>query len=181
MNTERHCRHDEPECESYFLYPDWVAYAWKRDPVPLFPRAEIQRGQVHLEPRRRRYNHGKPGGVDRVAGPNGDTTIVKFLDENKSWNYPRKRTTIGGRLDNILFCREEYFRRLTFSFTGKVMIGSGIQNQHGCNPAKQTFHQDLFTDCLAYEEESHFTLPHTLIIEAEKPERSEPHPERCQN
>ena len=113
----------------------------------------------------------KPGGVYRVGGPNGDTAISKFVERDKSWfgEYPDKRTSIGGCLENFIFCRGEHLTLLTYSFLDEMMSEAGFQNLLACIPVRQTFHQDFFGDCLAYEEESDFTSPHTLIIEAEKP------------
>jgi len=113
----------------------------------------------------------KPGGVYRVGGPNGDTAINKFVERDKSWfgEYPDKRTSIGGRLENFVFCRGEHLTLLTFSFLDEVMSEVGFQTLRPCIPLKQTFHRGLVGDCLAYEEESDFTSPYSLIIEAEKP------------
>lgn len=42
----------------------------------------------------------KPGGVYRIGGPNGDSAIKKFVEDDKSWfsDFPDKRESIGGGL-----------------------------------------------------------------------------------
>lgn len=113
----------------------------------------------------------KRGGVYRVGGPNGDTAIVKFLEGDKSWfgDFPDRRKSIGGRFENFLFCRGEHLTVLTFSFLEELMVNAGFANIRTCLPVKQTFREDLFGNCLSFEEESDLVAPHTLIIEAEKP------------
>ena len=50
----------------------------------------------------------KIGGTYRVAGPNGDNGIRKFLEDDTGWfsNWPDNRKSIGGRLNNFLLCRK---------------------------------------------------------------------------
>jgi len=113
----------------------------------------------------------KPGGMYRVGGPNGDSAISKFMEGDRDWfgNFPDDRRSIGGRLENFLFCRGEHLTILTFSFVEELMSEAGFVNLRRCLPAKETFSQDVFGDCLPGEEESDFVSPHTLIVEAEKP------------
>ena len=49
------------------------------------------------------------------------------------------------------------------------MSEAGFANIRQCLPAKETYSQETFKDCLPGEEESDFISPHTLMIEAEKP------------
>lgn len=113
----------------------------------------------------------KPGGLYRVGGPNGDSAINKFAEGDKGWfgEWPDNRKSIGGRFENFVFCRGEHLTILTFSFLDELMSEAGFANIRKCLPAKQTFSQAMFGDCLSWEEESDYGSPHTLIIEAEKP------------
>jgi predicted SAM-dependent methyltransferase len=113
----------------------------------------------------------KPGGVILVGGPNGDSAIKKFIEDDKAWfgDFPDKRSSIGGRLENFIFCRQEHLTILTFSFLQELMMNIGFKDIRLCLPVKETNFPDLFSDVLDKEFESDFDMPHTLIIEATKP------------
>ena len=113
----------------------------------------------------------KPGGVYRVGGPNGDSAIKKFMENDSSWfsNYPDKRTSMGGRFENFIFCRGEHLTILTFSMLEEFMSEIGFKDICSCKAVKETNYPELFSDCLLKEHESNFEIPHTLIIEAKKP------------
>jgi predicted SAM-dependent methyltransferase len=115
----------------------------------------------------------KPGGVYRVGGPNGDNAISKFLEGDTGWfgDFPDKRKSIGGRLENFVFCRGEHLTILTSSFLDELLSEVGFSNIRKCLPARETYSRGIFNDCLPLEEESDFDSPHTLIIEAAKPLR----------
>ena len=112
----------------------------------------------------------KPGAVYRVGGPNGDTAIRKFMENDKAWfgDFPDKRNSIGGRFENFIFCRQEHLTILTHSFLEELMSDAGFINIRACTPVKETF-SDLFQECLVLEFESDFSSPHTLIMEGKKP------------
>ncbi len=116
----------------------------------------------------------KPGGTYRVGGPNGDSAINKFVQGDKDWfsDWPVKRKSVGGRLENFIFCKGEHLSLLTFSFLDELMSDAGFVNIRRCLPAKETFSRQIFGECLAQEEESDFDAPHTLILEADKPMNS---------
>jgi predicted SAM-dependent methyltransferase len=116
----------------------------------------------------------KPGGVYRVAGPNGDAAIRRFLAEDKQWfgDFPDKRHSIGGRLENFIFCRREHLTILTQSFLEELLVEAGFRDFGACLPSTQTGFDALFRDCLGTESETDFTDPHTLVIEAVKPDRA---------
>jgi predicted SAM-dependent methyltransferase len=113
----------------------------------------------------------KPGGVYRIGGPNGDNAIRKFAEGDKGWfgDFPDKRKSIGGRLENFVFCRGEHLTILTSSFLDELMSEVGFVNMRTCLPVRETSRHELFGDCLSREEESDYESPHTLIIEAQKP------------
>lgn len=120
------------------------------------------------------YRCLKPGAMYRVGGPNGDSAIKKFVAGEKSWfgDWPDNRASIGGRFENFIFCRKEHLTILTFSFLEELLSNAGFVDIRTCMPARETHKPELFADCLAMEEESDFESPHTLIIEATKPEPS---------
>ena len=117
------------------------------------------------------YRCLKPGGVYRVGGPNGDSAIAKFVENDKQWfiDFPDKRKSIGGRFENFVFCRREHSTILTYSFLEEIMTNVGFTDLRLCKPVKETNYPELFQECLLLEGESDFTMPHTLIIEGVKP------------
>jgi predicted SAM-dependent methyltransferase len=117
------------------------------------------------------YRCLKPGGVYRVAGPNGDSAILKFMEKDTRWfgDFPDKRASIGGRFENFIFCRQEHLTVLTYSFVEELMGSAGFTDLRSCVPVKETHYPELFQECLAHESESDFGVPHTLVIEGVKP------------
>lgn len=112
----------------------------------------------------------KPGGIYRVGGPNGDSAIKKFCENDKEWfsNFPDRRNSIGGRFENFIFCRGEHVTILTCSFLEEILADSGFAKTTACSPVRETTRPDLFDACLKKENESDFQTPHTLILEAVK-------------
>jgi predicted SAM-dependent methyltransferase len=112
----------------------------------------------------------KPGGVYRVAGPNGDSAIRKFVEQDASWfgDFPDKRTSIGGRFENFIFCRGEHLTILTYSYLQEIMNLVGFEKIDRCLPVTETRYPEMFGSCLEKEWESCFDVPHTLVIEAVK-------------
>lgn len=117
------------------------------------------------------YRCLKAGGVYRVGGPNGDCAVKKFVDNDLEWFdiFPDRRESVGGRLDNFIFCRQEHLALLTNSYVTELMSNCGFTDIRTCLPTKETGYPELFDDCLATEFESDFEYPHTLIVEATKP------------
>ena len=113
----------------------------------------------------------KPGGVYRIGGPNGDSAISKFVENDLEWfsNFPDVRESIGGKFENFIFCRGEHLTILTFSFLQEFMKSIGYTDINKCLVSKETGYPGLFDDCLLKENESDFEVPHTLIVEAKKP------------
>ena len=113
----------------------------------------------------------RPGGVYRVGGPNGDTAMQKYVAGDSKWfsDFPDKRSSIGGRLENFIFCRGEHLTILTRSYLEELMSRIGFVNVKQWLPVKETGYPDSFSECLATEWETDFGSPHTLIVEAEKP------------
>ena len=117
------------------------------------------------------YRCLKPGGVYRVGGPNGDSAIKKFVEGDKEWfnDYPDSRKSLGGKLDNFIFCRQEHLAILTYSYLDELIRSSGFTKTHFCMPTEETNYPDVFSECLATEFEYDFNDPHTIIVECEKP------------
>lgn len=115
----------------------------------------------------------KPGGVYRVGGPNGDSAIKKFTEDDRNWfgSWPDDRRSIGGRFENFIFCRGEHVTILTLGFLQELLTDAGFTNIRPCVPTRETHSPERFSDCLEKELESDFDTPHTLIVEAEKPVR----------
>ncbi len=112
-----------------------------------------------------------PGGGLRVGGPNGDSAIAKFVQNDLDWfnDFPDRRKSIGGRFENFIFCRGEHLTILTFSMLEEFMSEIGYEDIRLCKPAIETNYPEVFGTCLAKESEADFDTPHTLIIEARKP------------
>jgi predicted SAM-dependent methyltransferase len=110
----------------------------------------------------------KPGGVYRVGGPNADAAMKKFAQGDAAWfgDFPDSRRSLGGRLENFLFCRQEHLTILTFSYLEELMTDAGFVDIRLCLPSKETASPELFAECLPLESESDFDCPHTLLVEA---------------
>ncbi|MCI0389014.1 MAG: methyltransferase domain-containing protein [Acidobacteria bacterium] len=120
------------------------------------------------------YRCLRPGGIYRVGGPNGDSAISKFMENDLRWfgDFPESRASIGGRLENFIFCRQEHLTILTYSYLEEMMTDAGFTDLRLCLPLKETHYPELFQECLLKEYESDFDTPHTLIIEGVKPGKS---------
>jgi predicted SAM-dependent methyltransferase len=117
------------------------------------------------------YRCLKVGGVFRIGGPNGDVAIQKFLDGDTSWfgDYPDKRTSIGGRFENFICCRQEHLTILTYSYLKEITANAGFSQLHLRQPVSETGFPDLFgADVLGTESEATPEHAHTIIVEAQK-------------
>jgi predicted SAM-dependent methyltransferase len=121
---------------------------------------------------REMYRSLKPGGVIRVGGPNGDSAARKLVEGDAAWfsDFPDSRKSVGGRFANFILCRGEHLTILTFSYLEELLSAAGFVNIKRCQPATETFHPDLIdSNVLSKENESTPDVPHTLLVEAEKP------------
>jgi predicted SAM-dependent methyltransferase len=118
------------------------------------------------------YRCLKPGGVFRIGGPNGDVAIKKFADGDADWfiDFPDCRSSVGGRFENFIFCRQEHLTILTYSWLHEVAVAAGFEAIHARQPGRSTgFAQFIDPGVLAMEPEATPEFPHTLIIEGRKP------------
>jgi predicted SAM-dependent methyltransferase len=121
---------------------------------------------------REMYRCLKPGGGIRIGGPNGDSAIVKFVENDHSWfgDFPDKRISIGGRFENFIFCRQEHLTILTYSYLGELLGKTGFSMLGKCIPSRDTNFPDVINErVFALEGEDDFQVPHTLLVEAVKP------------
>ncbi len=114
----------------------------------------------------------KKGGKIRVGGPNGDSAIAKFIENDLAWfpDFPDKKSSIGGRFENFVFCRKEHLTILTRSYLEEIASNAGFRNIRFCLLIKETNFPECINEVVLQKEwESDFNFPHTIIIEAEKP------------
>src|SRR5437868_13005228 len=85
------------------------------------------------------YRCLKPGGVYRVGGPNADNAIKKFVEGDAGWfkDWPDKRQSLGGRLNNFILCRNEHRAILTESYLRELMEGAGFREIVNCMPTRE--------------------------------------------
>lgn len=114
----------------------------------------------------------KPGGVLRIGGPNGDAAMREYLAGNSAWfsDFPDRRSSIGGKLENYIFCRREHLTILTPSFLEELLLSVGFAEMAVVLPVTETQHPAFFdAPVMALEWESTPSSPHTLLMEARKP------------
>ena len=113
----------------------------------------------------------KPGGVIRVGGPDGENAARKFIEGDRAWfhDFPDRRNSIGGAYVNFIICRNEHLTILSYSYLQELASAVGFTNIVRCAPIRETNHPQLFRDVLEKEFEPTPEVPHTLLIEAQKP------------
>jgi SAM-dependent methyltransferase len=115
----------------------------------------------------------KPGGLIRVGGPNGDSAARKLIEGDRRWfpDFPDPHRSVGGRFANYLLCRGEHLTILTLSYLTELAETAGFERIQRCLPIRETTRPELIgSELLSLEKERDFENPHTLIIEAIKPE-----------
>ena len=114
----------------------------------------------------------KPGGIFRVAGPNGDSAARKFVEGDIAWfssDFPEKRASLGGRFANFVFCGHEHLTILTASFLGELARDAGFGALTVRQPVTDTgFPEVIDAAVLAHEWEDTPACPHTLVVEGRK-------------
>jgi SAM-dependent methyltransferase len=119
----------------------------------------------------------KPGGVIRVGGPHADNAMRKFVEGDHEWfssDFPDRRSSLGGRLSNFLLCGGEHLGLLTSSFLQEIADQTGFVSFRVCSPVAETSYPEIFDEVvLGKEYEGTPEAPHTIMIEAVKPESSD--------
>jgi predicted SAM-dependent methyltransferase len=119
------------------------------------------------------YRCLKPGGVIRIGGPHGDNAIRKFSEKDAAWfsDFPEARRSIGGRFANFILCRGEHLTILTRSYLEELLAASGFVDIVPRRPCDDTGHPRWIDSAvLALEAEKTPECPHTLLMEARKPD-----------
>jgi predicted SAM-dependent methyltransferase len=114
------------------------------------------------------------GGIIRVGGPNGDSAIRKFQENDAAWfsDFPDQRRSIGGKFANFILCRGEHLTILTSSYMTEIASEAGFQDITFCTPVTETNFPAVFDQRVTSTEwETTPEVPHTLLMEARKPER----------
>lgn len=118
------------------------------------------------------YRCLKPGGVIRIGVPNADAAIRKYIEGDSEWfgDFPDSRTSIGGRLANMLLCRGEHLTILTPSYFEEIANSTGFVEVAFAKPVIETNYPEIFDNEVHSKEwEKTPDFPHTLILEAMKP------------
>jgi hypothetical protein len=95
-----------------------------------------------------------------------------YLENNRPWfsDFPDRRASIGGRFANFILCRGEHLSILTPSYLRELCEEAGFEQFRVCAPGTETGSPEIFdSSVLSLEQESSITCPHTLVIEASRP------------
>lgn len=113
----------------------------------------------------------KPGGLIRIGGPNGDMAIRKYLAEDREWftSFPDHHESLGGKLKNFIFCRNEHLTILTPTYLKEIADLSGFESATFCTAGRSTTEPGLIdSKVLQQEAWSSPNEPHTIIVECRK-------------
>jgi predicted SAM-dependent methyltransferase len=120
------------------------------------------------------YRCLKPGGCIRVAGPDAFAAAKKLVEGDIAWfssDFPDRRASIGGRFANFLLCGGEHLTLLTESYLRELAAAAGFVDIERQLPTRETRYPRLIDEAvLGKEWENDLHTPHTLVIEARKPE-----------
>jgi predicted SAM-dependent methyltransferase len=118
----------------------------------------------------------RPGGGIRIGAPHLGNACRKYIEGDHKWfsNFPDHRQSLGGRFTNFIFCRGEHLTALDQSYLGEIAEKCGFVDISFPSPVKETKLENLGINelVLSKEYESDFAVPHTVILEARKPENS---------
>ena len=112
-----------------------------------------------------------PGGSIRVGGPHGDNAIKALVEGNIDYFgvWPTERRSIGGRFENLIFCKGEHLTILTKSFLHELAEDAGFKDIEVVSPRETNHPQHISENVLASEEEVTEKPVRTVLIEATKP------------
>lgn len=113
----------------------------------------------------------KPGGLVRLAGPNGDSAIRKFLEGDLEWfgPFPDSRKSVGGRFVNFMLCRGEHLTILSQSYFRELLGDAGFTDLDFRLPKTTGVPELIDEPVLRGEYEPTPDTPRTLVVEARKP------------
>lgn len=117
------------------------------------------------------YRCLKIGGIIRVGGPNGEGAAMALLNNDKEWflqgksqSWPTPRKSIGGMIDNFIFCKGEHLKILTPSFLKELTEDAGFSFTGVINSGETNFPELIKKEVFDKE-----TNPNrTIIVEAQK-------------
>jgi predicted SAM-dependent methyltransferase len=112
----------------------------------------------------------RPGGGIRIGAPHLGNACRKYVEGDDDWffDFPDARKSLGGKLTNFIFCRGEHLTALDESYLAELAAQAGFINIHFCLPGKETKFD--ISEVLSKEPESDLLCPHTVILEATKPQ-----------
>lgn len=117
------------------------------------------------------YRCLKPNGKIRIGVPHGGNAIKKYMENDHDWfiKFPDERRSIGGKLENFLFCRQEHLTIMTYSFLEELLTDAKFKNIKEGRPLKSDRYPDLIdSKSISKEWEGDPLCSITLIVEAEK-------------
>ena len=116
----------------------------------------------------------RPGGGIRIGAPHMGNACHKYIQGDYTWfsDFPDSRKSIGGRFMNHIFCRGEHLTALDQSYLAEIAEQCGFVDISFPLPVKETNLTELGINevVLSKEYESDFAFPHTVILEAKKPQ-----------
>lgn len=116
----------------------------------------------------------RPGGGIRIGAPHMGNACRKYIEGDYNWfsDFPSKKESVGGRFMNFIFCEGEHLTALDESYLTEIAEQAGFVDIKFLCPVKETNLVDLGINevVLSKESESDLSFPHTVILEARKPE-----------
>jgi predicted SAM-dependent methyltransferase len=121
------------------------------------------------------FNALRRGGGIRIGVPHLGNACRKYIESSHDWftDFPDTRNSIGGRFTNFIFCRGEHLTALDESYLTELAEQAGFRDIRFCIPTKETCLAELgiSAEILSKEWETDFDCPHTVILEARKPDQ----------
>lgn len=112
----------------------------------------------------------RSGGGIRIGCPHAGNAYRKYVEGDISWfssDFPIKRSSLGGRLANFIFCGGEHLTALDETYLTELAKNAGFTDIQFKCPRQES---DLVgQEVLLTELEDDISCPHTIIMEARKP------------
>jgi predicted SAM-dependent methyltransferase len=120
------------------------------------------------------YRALRPGGGVRLAAPHLGNACRKYVEGDTAWfrDFPVKKESVGGRFTNFIFCAGEHVTAFDESYMKELAESAGFHCISFPLTHKETTLADLGVDqsVLVREWDDDFDIPHTIVVEARKPE-----------